>query len=179
MKVHLPLHAAVYPHKDHLQQYIIWATSLQTLSKYPWNLLVYLAVVKQRVLTELDLSLQNITIYWLKMENSNKINTYNKKTASQQVVGEVGRKMNNRTHLYDCMIEYIKLLSIIWRLKKRLLFPWLLSQYIHTKTLQTNYFVHLKALHLVSSCALITSIQMEQPELLIHAYSLPKVIKWE
>lgn len=36
------------------------------------------------------------------MENENKINTYNKKTtASQQVVGEVGRKMNNWTHLYD------------------------------------------------------------------------------
>lgn len=41
------------------------------------------------------------------MENSNKINTYNKKTASQQVVGEVGRKMNNRTHLYDCIYQII------------------------------------------------------------------------
>lgn len=77
------------------------------------------------------------------------------------------------------MIEYIITVQIIvhhLKVKEEVISLVIIPIHTH-KTLQTNYFVHLKALHLVSSCALITSIQMEQPELLIHAYSLPKVIK--
>lgn len=77
------------------------------------------------------------------------------------------------------MIEYIITVQIFvhhLKVKEEVVISLVIIP-IHTHTLQTNYFVHLKALQLVSGCALITSIQMEQPELLSHAHALPKVIK--